>query len=314
MNYLYIHIGRNKTGTTSLQKFLNINANILKEYGFEYKKYKNSNNFNELFSDLSYSKIKSYSQKESLNKLEEARKVIAQTINSDHNNIISSEALSNLDYKSFNYIFGDYPTILISYVRNEFDYIASTYQQFIKANWTNMSFHEYLSENRILTSLNESFINWLYKIDCSKLKVRKYARESLYMNDIRHDFLSNILHISQVDKFKFQDDSNLSISDEVMEFKIKLYEKHLDEFKDIRNIIHFVILSKEFGAKFRIPKSKKNELLDIIKESKIDWGKEFGFAFDFEDYAEYTFSEKQTSIDFKLMFNRFIKIIKNYPI
>ena len=120
------------------------------------------------------------------------------------------------------------------------------------------------------------------------------------MNDIRHDFLSNILHISQADKFKFQDDSNLSISDEVMEFKIKLYEKHLDEFKDIRNIIHFVILSKEFGAKFRIPKSKKNELLDIIKESKIDWGKEFGFAFDFEDYAEYTFSEKQTSIDFKL--------------
>lgn len=310
MKYLYLHIGRNKTGTTSLQKFLDVNENALREHGFKYKKYKKSVNFNKLFSELSYSELKSCTDEERSYKLEKAKNIISQTIDLDTHNIISSEALSNIEPKNLNYIFKGYSIILISYVRNELDYIASTYQQYIKANWTDLSFDNYLSKNRIINSLNESFIKKLYEINCLQLKVRKYSRESLYMNDIRHDFLKNVLQINEMDKFSLQNDSNLSISDEVIDFKIQLYKKQLDEYKNRKNITHFITLSNEFGAKFRIPKSKKEDLLNIIIKSKVEWHEEFGFGFSSNDYYNYAFSEERNTIDFKTMLDRFIKIIE----
>ena len=226
--------------------------------------------------------------------------------------MISAEALSNISPTNFNQIFTSFPTKIIAYVRNELDYLSSNYQQVIKSQATAINFSDWLSNNRINVALNNSFILKLKKMSFQDLQIRKYSKNSLYNNDIRHDFLFNVLGLNNFEEYKFLGNSNLSISSEVLEFKRQLYNKNINDFEGKKNIHLFTSLSEDYISKFRIPRSEKNRILEILNKTQTEWYDEFGFGFHKNEYSDYEFSKTELQqINFESMLKKIKKLKSN---
>jgi hypothetical protein len=144
------------------------------------------------------------------------------------------------------------------------------------------------------------------------LQIRKYSRNALYNNDIRYDFLLNVLGLNNFEDYKFLANSNISISSEVIEFKRQLYNNKIDDFEGKNNIHLFTTLSKDYVNKFRIPKSEKNKILQILNKTQTEWYEEFGFGFNSNEYIDYEFSNNESQkINFESMLKKIKKLKSN---
>jgi hypothetical protein len=312
MKYLHVHVGRNKTGSTSLQMFLLKNKENLLKSDFEYSSLDKYNNYNPLFSQLSNKAIRSSSKKNISKLITDIKLTLDNNIKLDRNVIISAEALSNVSPTIFNEIFSNFPIKIIAYVRNELDYLSSNYQQAIKSQAIGISFSNWLTKNRIDIALNNSFILKLKQMSFKDLQIRKYSRNALYNSDIRYDFLLNVLGLNNFEDYKFLANSNISISSEVIEFKRQLYNKNIDDFEGKNNIHLFTSLSKDYINKFRIPKSEKNKILQILNKTQTEWYEEFGFGFNSNEYIDYEFSNNRPQkINFESMLKKIKKLKSN---
>lgn len=312
MKYLHVHVGRNKTGSTSLQIFLLKNKENLLKSGFEYSSLDKYNNYNPLFSQLSNKAIRNSSKKNISKLITDIKLTLDKNIKLDRNVIISAEALSNVSPTIFNQIFSNFPIKIIAYVRNELDYLSSNYQQAIKSQAIGISFSNWLTKNRIDVALNNSFILKLKQMSCKDLQIRKYSRNALYNNDIRYDFLLNVLGLNNFEDYKFLANSNISISSEVIEFKRQLYNNKIDDFEGKNNIHLFTTLSKDYINKFRIPKSEKNKILQILNKTQTEWYEDFGFGFNSNEYIDYEFSNNESQkINFESMLKKIKKLKSN---
>jgi hypothetical protein len=312
MKYLHVHVGRNKTGSTSLQIFLLKNKENLLKSDFEYSSLDKYNNYNPLFSQLSNKALRNSSKKNISKLITDIKLTLDKNIKLDRNVIISAEALSNVSPTIFNQIFSNFPIKIIAYVRNELDYLSSNYQQAIKSQAIGISFSNWLTKNRIDVALNNSFILKLKQMSFKDLQIRKYSRNALYNNDIRYDFLLNVLGLNNFEDYKFLANSNISISSEVIEFKRQLYNNKIDDFEGKNNIHLFTTLSKDYVNKFRIPKSEKNKILQILNKTQTEWYEEFGFGFNSNEYIDYEFSNNESQkINFESMLKKIKKLKSN---
>ena len=312
MKYLHVHVGRNKTGSTSLQIFLLKNKENLLKSDFEYSSLDKYNNYNPLFSQLSNKALRNSSKKNISKLITDIKLTLDKNIKLDRNVIISAEALSNVSPTIFNQIFSNFPIKIIAYVRNELDYLSSNYQQAIKSQAIGISFSNWLTKNRIDVALNNSFILKLKQMSFKDLQIRKYSRNALYNNDIRYDFLLNVLGLNNFEDYKFLANSNISISSEVIEFKRQLYNNKIDDFEGKNNIHLFTTLSKDYVNKFRIPKSEKNKILQILNKTQTEWYEEFGFGFNSNEYIDCEFSNNESQkINFESMLKKIKKLKSN---
>jgi hypothetical protein len=175
---LILHIGSPKTGTSSIQKALINNKELLNEYGYHYLeclRWHDGAHHELAFSirDKSYGEL-SFCLEDSLNKIEtEVKETEIDNI------IISSEILfydTEKDIESFIKLKKLFRSItLVCYLREPFDYLESLYKQmikdphdqcseapseFIKNHLKNIQYDEILSSYKNFTN---NFITLIYK-------------------------------------------------------------------------------------------------------------------------------------------------------
>lgn len=306
MKKLIVHIGRPKTGTSALQAFLRRNQSYLNKLDYTYLNYENSENSNFPFRHCSPSTYKKLNNENKLLAINEAKSFMEERIKNNKVAILSSENISNFKKGVFNDIFDDYDVKIIAYVRNEIEFIASSYAQYIHANWVDLDFSDYLSDLRIHLSMNDTYLGKIATFKNKKIVVRKYDKDELEHQDIRKDFIVNALGLD-LDKTHFdftaEANSNPSLTDAVIEFKKELVRRSNNEFSEKKFYKSFAQLSEIYGSKYRFPMDQK---IRILKKLELIDGRvigRYGLHHSMDDYKNYEFSSGVPKINFKEMFD-----------
>ena len=307
MSEILLHIGRNKTGTSALQKFLHSNRDVLDDLDINYISVEKSVNTNTIFRNCVPSVYQKLSKNEKKAVIKEVKNFLDQNISLNKLSLISAENISNIDQITFNDIFNGYDIKVVAYIRNELDFLASAYAQYIQNNWADIDFENYLTDQRLHLSLNETFMNKIKSFKANSLLVRKYAKNCLENEDICKDFIIHALQLPKATdsfNYKLKFHANSSISNEVMEFKRKLVRDSYDEFNRKSSYNAYVKLSKFYGERYSIPKNQKKRILDTLFKSNINFS-ESNILFKAEEYESYSFCEKKIDIIFEEMLKRF---------
>ena len=229
---LVLHIGRHKTGTSSIQQFLASNTSLLSKYNFLYPgstrariaHHEFGNNFRNNFTRTPEQVT------EALNR-DVATAMQAEVAGTDQNILISSESLQNarpdLIAQCFSGSFGEKDIVVSVYIRNQIDYLASAYAQKVWAT----SYAEDMSTffDTIFTPDYEKFLTSWEKICNGNLIVRRFDRQLLAHKDIVADFFINTLNITDQDVIdqvlnRPVFDSNPSLTSELLAYKV-LYNR-----------------------------------------------------------------------------------------
>ena len=312
MSKLIVHIGRPKTGTSYLQNFLKKNKDFLYKEGFNYITFdKASMNLNKIFKNLIRSVYNRLEEAKKLEAIESAKNHLKQNILNDKVSIISSEAISNLDKNVFDEIFKNYKVLIVAYIRNELDFLASSYCQYIASNWDNLDFGSYISPLRLNISSNDTFVKKIENFKCNSIIIRKYSKNCLVDRNIAKDFITNVLKINlNTNNFDFNEIyKNISISDEVVEFKRQLVQRSYSGFNDKELFSNLKTLSTLYGKRFKIPIIYKQKILNVIL-SKSNKFIKYDISFPINEYENYKYLNKKILIKFDSMLKT-LKSIRN---
>jgi hypothetical protein len=215
MKKVILHIGRHKSGTSSLQGFLHTNSDILKEMGVLYP---NTGRGKQVahhrlasFLERPECDSKEYQQLKAQLKLE------ASNFDSI---IISSEGFQNCkDLDGLRDFFGDYHLHVVVYFREILDYLQSAYAQSVQNTNESRDFELYAEQ----TKLNyQAFYNRWAEI-ADSISAHYFHRSALKNQDIIDDFLSISGLDLQKSKSEFKQlegEANPSIGGNLLYFKL----------------------------------------------------------------------------------------------
>lgn len=265
MRDLIIHIGRHKSGTTAIQKFLTRNRERLQQHGI----YVPSNGptgpaHHHLSQPMQEASLRSSGIKDprEIETLEEFQDEISN-VDPALRIVITSEAFQNCDPQFVKRAFADFRARIVVYVRNQLDYLATSYTQRVHATNYSGSLQDYFrniySVNyfRFLASWSEGFPH--------DFVVRRYRREDLLQGDVVQDFITHGLDLKDQQGLRFGPDvdPNPSINARVVQFKRHLNQQKLvDERKN--HLVYKALpkMNEHFpGKKLRLPENVKNQLV-----------------------------------------------------
>lgn len=225
-NTLLLHIGMPKTGSTTLQKFLLTNNNILEKYGWRYPILSNDEIGDSERLDIEkcgngYRMFEACTTYNNKSKWDKGLGIALNNIKSK-NVIISSEHV--YAYGTEKFIAGvkeKYENIkVIIYLRRQDRAIESLYNQWIKNGDEYRSFEKYLYSNDI----PENLLEYQLKLDSisriigkENLIVRIYEKQQLIGNDIITDFLSVLGIRLNKDDWERSEPLNLSLRGNYLE-------------------------------------------------------------------------------------------------
>ena len=216
---IYLHIGRHKTGTTAIQRFLAGNRNRLEKSGLVYPRTAGgvfAHHATALALDaLRFGQAGERERAHAKEELANIRQLISDRSDSL---VISSEAFqNNLQPQIIAGIFPPGKTTIIVYLREQLDYMLSSYSQMIKAQHTRKTLKEYASTCR--PDYCGFLSNWVSAFGRNAVRPRIYDRSSLIGGDIRQDFAQQI-GIGDIHEFELSPrDPNSSLGSELIEFK-----------------------------------------------------------------------------------------------
>lgn len=250
---IILHIGRHKSGTSSLQKSLSSNADLLASAGILYPRYGRNG------------KIAHHAIAESLNPKTRQPKLdpeqIAKGISLERQRgeetiIISSEAFQNISelslLKRLITILKPDQIMIICYFREYLDYAVSSYRQYIHANSQYVDFKKYIK--RRFNSM-ECFINNWRQI--GNLKIKWFDVQTLLGNDIVVDFLKT----SEIDLQIPTQRMNPSIGGDLLFLKL-LYNFKNRQLLDYNQLSEICSIRPEWSSPFRISDAVASELRD----------------------------------------------------
>jgi len=227
MNNIILHIGTNKTGTSSLQVFLRENKDLLKKNKLIYPEFKDEVAHHELAT--CFSKANSiYEPKLHTPKaqffLEEINKIFKS--NPNHTIIISSEAFhQHNNPHGLKKLLKNYNVKVFCYFREYVGYFASWYQQNITSTNSTLSFSEWINLRHVRTDYVKFITQWSKSFG-KNFKYRPFERESLVDGDIVSDFC-NFIGIN-TPEIKKAYSNNLSLSGNMFFIK-RLLNEHISE-------------------------------------------------------------------------------------
>ena len=269
---ILLHIGRHKTGTSTLQRFFVRNKYIFKSLGFLYpgacleKGYGHhslANYLNDPVANISF---------------QLAAEAIKEEINSAVESIviISSEAFQNVDPQKVKDFFYGYDVSIIVYLREQCGYLASAYAQRIQASNEAISLERY---NRQFFSKLADYRHFVEKWEESfpgKLRVSVFDREQMVGGDITLDFCEKHLGINNdvlVEKFSLEeDDFNPTVSEKALLLKRRLNNflpLDFPEKEDVYNYLSDLEMHNSLD-KFSLSEECVSELVEKYSESN-DW-------------------------------------------
>lgn len=274
MKNIFIHIGREKTGTTSLQSFLSINHSKLLEYNVFYpidkkKKYVFWDQHVGLIPSIIKNKIlvlgeeRNFINGEAFDEFLDDIKKVAQ-----ENILISSEFFTWIDDDNSLHFLKEslkgYNIKIIVYIRRQDEFYLSTRNELSKEGYP----FEISVEDAIHfePASHYTLINrWAKIFGKENIIVRVFDKKKLYKNDLLADFLK-ILDIELDSSFKRPKPLNISISLE----KILLLQK----------LSQYLVPFTEENHKKRI---LHQEIRDLIVESNLFQTGEINDFFSFKD-------------------------------
>ncbi|TDJ82044.1 hypothetical protein [Campylobacter volucris] len=295
----YLHIGTEKTGTTTIQTFLSSNRLLLQKYGYIFPKTIGSNGSQWSFTFLCYNYIRNdeYSLSRNIYSISNFIKHKTQIYtklkneikkNNFGNVVISSEHLSSRlqDVKEIKrcrkilHILGFREIKIIVYLREQSNMAPSSYSTKLKAGKNDdlklPNEFEYLGEYKQM--LNK----WINVFGKENMIVRLFDTNEFYKGDLLKDFIYNI-NLKWDDKFIIPSKQNESLDLIGMEL-LKRINKYLpwqvdNKINSLRgDLTSFVIKhfqSKDLSLKFYPSKKIMQSYIDYFEESNEWVRKEF---------------------------------------
>ena len=186
---IYVHAGMSKTGTTSIQKMLTKNQQMLSENGILYPNAarKNGIGHHSLASFIKQGKDR-----------DEALKLQAEIEACEHPTVIVStellERMSPQKWQSLKTFFAPHHVKIIYYLRRQDDAIVSMYNELVKKHAVNLDFSTYLETSPRVDLLDYrttlSVIEDVFGIQNMSLGI--FSQGSLKFGNIGNDFIARI--------------------------------------------------------------------------------------------------------------------------
>lgn len=219
---IYLHIGRHKSGTTSIQRFLARNRDVLLRNGFCYPDCAPHPTAHHPISIA-----------------------LRDTDGSGVNDFPAISALSSEEFKGFNFIFSSEgfqslrphvvssvfspgETKVVVYIREQLEYSISSYLQRIQASAARWSFQEYLQRIRPNLYYGAFLNDWADKFGSKSITVRIFDRSKLEGGDVVTDFCSQVGLDKITDFSRLERFSNPSLTYPLLVLKLFL-NRHLSE-------------------------------------------------------------------------------------
>ncbi|HSI58883.1 MAG TPA: hypothetical protein VLA16_15095 [Ideonella sp.] len=216
-----LHIGRHKTGTSSLQHFLAANLASLASAGYVYPRAMRPqvahHELAYLCNERLYGRLPSGEQQRLLEELDRLQEEVA----GDTGFLLSSEAFQNVRPSQVARYLGT-DLMIVVYIREQFQYLLSSYAQVVQNQKLTHSIEEY--EQRTFRADYARFLDsWAGVFGQDRVQVRVFERAGLAQGDIRHDFIQTIGlgHLLPAMDFD-QRRHNTSIGGALLDFKRRL--------------------------------------------------------------------------------------------
>ena len=256
---LILHIGRHKTGTSSLQLFLCRNEARLRDAGYVYPRTLRAPIAHH---PLARSHNCSVADELAPAELEEFWKELEPAPNV----IISSEEFQNACPYSVARDFGFFDVSIVVYLREQVGYFLSAYAQAVKARkvvWTMAEF-----ERAHFRADYYSFLRkWDYAFPENRINARLFDRDALIGGDICSDFLrsSEICGEEALSNFvRIENDNNPSIGGALLEFKRRLNATDFDQHVNTSDMYRILQEMARNCAHYRLAKIIPAELYSNI--------------------------------------------------
>jgi hypothetical protein len=186
---IYVHAGMSKTGTTSIQKMLTKNQQILSQKGILYPNAarKNGIGHHSLAAFIKQGKDS-----------DEALKLQAEIEECEHSTVIVStellERMSRQKWQSLKTFFAPHHVKIIYYLRRQDDAIVSMYNELVKKHAVNQDFSTYvetsprvdLLDYRATLSVIEDVVGF------QNMSIGIFSKSSLKHGNIGNDFIARI--------------------------------------------------------------------------------------------------------------------------
>lgn len=260
---IILHIGRHKSGTSSLQKFLCDNESFLDKKGFYYPKNLRRKIAHHPLANYYHDKFYSNLTQEDHKEIEAFWKEIEE-----HDNIIiSSEAFQNINPVNLIQDFKNFNVTVVIYLRDQVSYLLSAYAQAVKARKITQTLEEY--ESTVFKDMNYlRFIQkWEKALPNAKIVVQLFDKNSLIGADIRKDFLvhCDICSADELDLLDYSfKDQNPSIGGALLEFKRLLNFTDFDTKIDVKKLYIILQTLATVNSTYKLQKVISKELYELL--------------------------------------------------
>lgn len=223
MGSLILHIGVDKTGTSTLQHYLSNNQGQLDQLGVAYPTAFRPHVAHHPLAHALTGRIRARLGLARLRRSDgfSALKEQIDSAIASQNVLLSSEAFCLSHFPLVRRLFTDYPVKVVIYLREQSAYLLSAYAQHIHANKSTVSLDEFERK-----TFNANYLKLLGRLESTfgrqQLTIRIYDRKQLVANNIIDDFLLNGLGIDRAavaNEAGIPDDLNPTLPWRLVQFK-----------------------------------------------------------------------------------------------
>jgi hypothetical protein len=213
-----LHIGRHKTGTSSLQRFLYRNREQLEKYGFYYPMSGLTGLAHHDIARHFYGRALERFPAEERHTHAQCVHALFEEIEGRHETVLlSSEGFQNCNPNSIEQFFPTGQTKIIVYIREQSEYLVSAYQQKVQATNYFASLEEFSQEFKV--NYDVFLQKWERSFGLGNVTARLYGRSHLKGGDIVEDFCDAAGIPNSLELHRPSADQNPSIGGALLEFK-----------------------------------------------------------------------------------------------
>jgi hypothetical protein len=287
---LYLHIGTEKTGTTSIQRFFAGNRPLLAQNGIFYPRvpgpanhlalatYAHTRRGGELWRKMEIKNLQGYQnfraalQRDLGEELAAAPGPIQKTIMSNEHCSSRLKTVEEIeDLRQFLSGFFDDIYILV-YLRRQDDFLVSTYSTAIKNG--NSGVLAQPTDVQIARRYDywELLSHWAQVFGRDRIICRKFEKDSLIDGDVVTDALAT-MGVDADERYERTPDANISLDAACLEF-LRLMNKHMGaDWKMRRTIVALEGMSK--GPLIDLPPAERRELMARVRDSNARVAREY---------------------------------------